>query len=155
MKDLKEILWYLLPGGFVVFPLLLGYSTKEPLVEIIIFSALLVGFIIHLMFRILFHYFCYGRREVSIYFKSLLMKYLREGKVTFQQLGVDTINNQRELEKVYNYYILYILFFFIVLGFIKITNDRMNDHEIYLIDKIDSTYKEEIFKWEDVPPNKK
>ena len=132
------------------------------------------------------------------------MKYLREGKVTFQQLGVDTINNQRELEKVYNYYIfsnpqfesyhnhiykrsvtlsslcsilialaigffigiaadvsteifyiLYILFFFIVLGFIKITNDRMNDHEIYLIDKIDSTYKEEIFKWEDVPPNKK
>lgn len=194
MNDLKEILWYLLPGGFVVFPLLLRYSTKESLAGAIIFSALLVGFVIHVVFRIFFYYQCYGERKVSVYFKSIIKRYLREGKVTYQQLGITSIDRPRELEKVYNFYIfsnpkfksyhehihkqsvtlsglwstlialvvgflvgvmvginvgiiyiLYALSFFIILWFIKITDSRMNDHEIYLIDKIDFGYKEKIF----------
>lgn len=79
-----------------------GSNIHKP--EIIIFLSIPIGFVIQSFYRILYHYLAYGKRSSLIYFQSRVRSFPSKD-FTFKRLGIDTINNPSELEKVYFLYV--------------------------------------------------
>lgn len=110
-EGLAAYLWYIIPGVFGLTPFLLKYTELSTLVNNTGFSVFVIllfyvfGYVIHIFYRILYHFLVYGKRESVDFFKNEIERMVSEKNLDVKRLKVWNFNDPKKVDLLYNYVI--------------------------------------------------